>query len=109
MYIWSPNLYMDRRVAKKLKSYQKIVEQNKRLRSVYCITLPVLPDNNLEIYQSREFWFQYYRCKEITIVGLACDEESAYKLVSQICLDTMARFGDITPEILRDYFEQKVG
>lgn len=58
----------------------------------------------MEIYSSRELWFQYYRDKKMVLIGLAKTREKARKLAAQICLDTIQRQGDISPDLVREYF-----
>lgn len=59
----------------------------------------------MEIYSSRELWFQYYRDKKMILIGLAKNREAATKLAAQICLDTIQRQGDISPRLVQEYFQ----
>lgn len=104
MLIWSARIYLDEKVARRRKKYKKRLEENKLLRPVYCITLPVNGENIMEIYSSREFWFQHYRDREMVLIGLAASGENARKLAAQICLDTIQRQGDISPALIQEYF-----
>lgn len=97
-------MYTDAVLLKKKKRYQKMLERNKPVPSLYCITLPVNGKNIMEIYSAGEFWFQWYRQKSMTVIGLAGSRENARKLAAQICLDIVELQGDITPEIVRCYF-----
>jgi hypothetical protein len=74
------------------------------MKRVYCITLPVNGENTMEIYSSGELWFQYYRERELVVIGLAGTKEKAGKLASQICLDIVQQQGDITQKLVREYF-----
>ncbi|MBO5483849.1 MAG: hypothetical protein J5979_01405 [Lachnospiraceae bacterium] len=105
MLVWSSKMYLDNKLSKRRKKYQQILEKNKLIREVYCITLPVNGENTMEIYSSRELWFQYYREKKLVVIGLAGTRESAQKLAAQICLDTVRRQGDISPALIQDYFQ----
>lgn len=98
-------MYLDEKIARRRKKYQRILEKKKLVQTVYCITLPVNGENTMEIYSSRELWFQYYRKKKLVVIGLAKTEENARKLAAQICLDTIRRRGDISPALVREYFQ----
>lgn len=97
-------MYLDEKIARRRKKYQRLLEKRKLLRQVYCITLPVNGENIMEIYSSNELWFQYYREKTLVVIGLARTQDNARKLAAQICLDTICRQGDISPELIRGYF-----
>ena len=97
-------MYLDEKIARCRKKYQRILEKRKLTQVVYCITLPVNGENTMEIYSSRELWFQYYREKKLVVIGLAKTKENAEKLAAQICLDTVERQGDISPTLVREYF-----
>ena len=105
MLVWSSNIYLDEKIARRRKKYEKSLKKRRQLKSIYCITLPVNGKNMMEIYSSGELWFQYYREQKLTLIGLAKTMEGAQKLVAQICLDRVREDGDVTPEILRNYFE----
>ncbi len=105
MLIWSSRIYLDQEISKKRKKYQHMLEKNKLRLPVYCITLPINGENTMEIYSSQEFWFQYYRHQNLTLIGLAKTKESARMLVAQICLDMVCRSGDVTPMLIQEYFQ----
>lgn len=98
-------MYLDAKLAGRRKRTQRLLEKNKLMREVYCITLPVNGDNTMEIYSSRELWFRYYREQELVVIGLAGTRENAQKLAAQICLDTLQRQGDVSPGLVREYFQ----
>ncbi len=106
MLVWSPNIYLEEKIARQKKKYRRLLQKKKMLRTVYCITLPVNGKNIMEIYSSRELWFQYYREKRLVLIGLAKTDEGAKKLAAQICLDTVKRQGDISPSLVAQYFEE---
>ncbi len=105
MLYWSSKMYLDADISVKKKRYQKLLEKNKPTRPLYCITLPVNGENIMEIYSSVELWFRWYRERRVTVIGLAGSREKAEMLAAQICLDTVCREGDISPRIVRGYFE----
>ena len=83
-------MYLDADISAKKKRYQKLLEKNK----------PTRP-----LYSSVELWFRWYRERRVTVIGLAGSREKAEMLAAQICLDTVCREGDISPLIVRGYFE----
>ena len=101
-------MYLDADLAPKKKRYQKLLEKNKRTRPLYCITLPVNGENMMEIYSSAELWFRWYRERDLTVIGLAGSREKAERLTAQICLDMICREGDISPGIVREYFQDAI-
>ena len=98
MLYWSSKMYLDADISVKKKRYQKLLEKNKPTR-------PVNGENIMEIYSSVELWFRWYRKRRVTVIGLAGSREKAEMLAAQICLDTVCREGDISPRIVRGYFE----
>ena len=99
-------MYLDEKIARKRRKYQRLLEKRKLVQAVYCITLPINQDNVMEIYSSRELWFQYYQRKKLVVIGLAKTRENACRLAAQICLDTVCRQGDISPALVRSYFQE---
>ena len=65
-------------------------------------------ENMMEIYSSGELWFRWYQERELTVIGLAGSREKAQRLAAQICLDTVCREGDISPGIVREYFQDAI-
>lgn len=104
MLVWSPKLYMDAAVAGKPEKYRRMAEQHESLHAVYCITLPVNRENSMEIYSSRELWFQYYRNRRLTVIGLARSREGAQELVCRICRDIYQKFGKISAKEIQSFF-----
>ena len=83
MFIWNPALYMDEKVKEEPKKFRRRLERRKLVKKCYCITLPINEQNCLDIYSSREFWFQYYRKRKIHIVGLAADQEGVEEILQK--------------------------
>ncbi len=108
MLHWSSKMYLDADLVPQKKRYQKLLEKKKRTRSLYCITLPVNGKNMMEIYSSGELWFRWYQERELTVIGLAGSREKAQRLAAQICLDTVCKEGDISPGIVREYFQDAI-
>ncbi len=104
MFRWNTGIYMDEKVRKKPKYYRRMVESRKLVKSCYCVTLPANEENCMDIYSSREFWFQYYRDKEIEIIGLAADRAGAERIVCQMTQDVMKAFGAVNAECVKRFF-----
>jgi hypothetical protein len=98
---------MDEKVKKNPDKYRRRVERKKLVRGCYCITLPVNEKNCMDLYSSREFWFQYYRKQTMEIIGLAADRAGAEELVCQMTLDIMEKYDRMDAETVRKYFLQE--
>lgn len=106
MLVWNPKLYMDASVAKRPGKYRRILEENKLVPHIYCITLPEDGKNSMEIYSSRELWFQYYRQRKMTVIGMAKNEESAKELLLQICRDIYLQKGTVSAFEIQNFFAE---
>lgn len=104
MFHWNTGIYMDEKVRKRPQRYRRLVERGKLVRGCYCITLPANEGNCMDIYSSREFWFQYYRKQEIEIIGLAASRFGAEELVCRIAQDVLERFGEMNAKRVKEYF-----
>lgn len=104
VFLWNAGIYMDEKVKKKPKRYRRLVEGRKLARSCYCITLPANEENCMDIYSSREFWFQYYREQNIEIIGLAADKAGIEDILGRMTQDIMKVFGEVNAVNVRAYF-----
>ena len=84
MIKWYPALYLDSVTKKNLRKIKRRMERRKINLRVYCIALASNEKNLLDIYSTNELLFQYYRQKDIKVIGLASSKESAIQLVSDI-------------------------
>lgn len=75
---------MDETIKKRPVKWQKKLEQEKISYELYCIALASNQKNLLDIIKCNELLFQYYKQKEIYIVGLAKSRESAVLLVQDM-------------------------
>lgn len=103
MFIWNPALYMDEKVKEEPKKFRRL-ERRKLVKKCYCITLPINKQNCLDIYSSREFWFQYYRKRKIHIVGLAADQEGVEEILQKMVTDIIAKYGTFNAACVKDFF-----
>ena len=104
MFDWSSRLYLDDKVKKNFSKYKKIVEQNKMVKHCYLLTLPFNDKNCMDIYSSRELWFQYYRKRQMTIIGVAATKDSAMDLVARIVTDVYEVYQDVGAQQVHEYF-----
>lgn len=104
MFHWNKKIYMDEKVKEKPSYYRKIVTSHKLVRSCYCITLPANEENCMDIYNSREFWFRYYRKKNLEIIGLAANQEKAQILVGTMVQDVIEAFGECNSHTVKMFF-----
>lgn len=107
MFRWSAKLYMDECVSKNPRKYRKWVEEKTLTRHCYVLTLPRNERNCLELYSTREFWFQYYHEREIKIVGMAASKDSAEELLCQIMNDVYKEYGDVCAGRVHLFFEKE--
>lgn len=103
-YRWNRKMYMDEKVREKPGRYRKILEKHSRLRGCYCITMPVNPDNCMDIYSSREYWFRHYGEKKLEIIGIAASRESAIDLVGEMAQDVLREYGKFDAVTVRQFF-----
>ena len=68
---WYNDLYVSDDVAPKITKIIKKIEDGKILVGVYVITLSANKKDNLDIYQVNEFKQNYYKDKEMYIVGVS--------------------------------------
>lgn len=104
MIKWYPELYLDPETEKKQKKIKKRMEKHKVNLRVYCIALASNEKNLLDIYCSNELLFQYYRSKEMKIIGLASSKESAIRMTADIINDVYQETGKID---VRAYFQEE--
>lgn len=104
MFHFHGKIYMDEKVKEKPGKYRKMVERRRGLRRCFVITLPVNSENSLEMYSSREFWFQHYRKMGLEIVGLAADRNGAESLLCRIALDVYRTYQVVDASHVKSYF-----
>lgn len=105
MVIWNDKLYMDQKVQKHPRRYQKRFERKGHKRG-FCVALSAKQENSLEIYSVRTPWYWYQQGKGIHIVGLAASYEGAVRLVSQIIVDVQKEADEISSAKIREYFNR---
>lgn len=74
---------------KKLNRILKKIARGKRVRKLYVIVLPLVPDGLLEIYVYNQLLQPFYRAfgDDIHVVGIALDKGGAQELVLQMVQD----------------------
>ncbi len=97
-------MYMDEKVNKRPAKYRKLAGRKKFLKKCYCITLPANRSNMMDIYPSGELWLKYNAAQGTEVIGIASCEENVVQLVAEIVQDIYKKYGDISPELLREFF-----
>lgn len=103
MIKWYPTLYLDSVTKKNLRKIKRRMERRKINLRVYCIALASNEKNLLDIYSTNELLFQYYRQKDIKVIGLASSKESAIQLVADIVNDVYQQTGRLD---VRTFFKE---
>lgn len=103
MIKWYPALYLDSVTKKNLRKIKRRMERRKINLRVYCIALASNEMNLLDIYSTNELLFQYYRQKDIKVIGLASSKESAIQLVADIVNDVYQQTGRLD---VRTFFKE---
>lgn len=102
MITWSNQLFLSKSIKKhNLDKIKKSIENRKFTCSIYCISLASNPKNLLDIYNSKELLFPYYKKNDIHIIGLAKSKNQAYDLVIDIIEEIHRNTGDFK---VREYF-----
>ncbi len=106
MLTWNDGMYMDEKVEKNPERYRAIIEDRKFADSCHCISLPANPLNIMDIYSSRELWFEYRACGDLEIIGLAKNREAVMRLAAKIVEDVYSSCGEISPGSVRSFFKK---
>ena len=106
MIKWSGKLYMDEKIEKQPDKWKSRLEENKLSNSLFCIALAANESNLFDIMNCNELWFQYYRKKDIYVVGLASDKGNALNLIEKIVQDM---YSETKGFKVREYFEFQEG
>ncbi len=102
MISWSNQLYLSESISKReLKSIKKKLEKNKFFKGVYCITFASNIENLFDIYNIKQFFFPYYKKKDIHILGLAKSKKEAFELIRKMIEDIYKETDEFK---VRDYF-----
>ena len=72
------------------------ISEDQPVKKLYVVTLPILEHGLLEIYEHGTLLHKFYDGyrEDITVVGLAPDEESAFLLVEEMIQDVYDATGD---------------
>lgn len=109
MFHFHGNIYMDEKVKEKPGMFRKMVERRHALRRCFVITLPVNEKNSLEVYSTRQFWFQHYRNMGLEIVGLAADRDGVEEVLCRIAQDVYHAYQSVDAGCVQSYFRGKEG
>lgn len=102
MIKWYDNLYVDSVIRKKQEKVKSKIEKGKLSFHVYCIAFASNGNNLFDIIDTNELLFQYYKRKDIYILGLAAGKENAFELVTNMIEEIYCNTGDFQ---VRNYFK----
>lgn len=105
MLVWNKKMYMDKKVSRYPSKYRKLAGKRRIFRRCYYITFPANSTNIMDIYSCKELWFKYHATQGLEVIGMASCEENAVELVTMIVQDIYKKYGDISPKLLREFFE----
>lgn len=98
MIKWYKDLYLDDNIGKKARKYRNRIEKGKLLPGVFCIIRALNENNLFDIINANELLFPYYQRKEILVLGLAPNRESAMYLVKDMLEEMYDRTGVFCPD-----------
>lgn len=103
---YHPKLYVSSEITpRQLVKIQKLLSKRPLLADVYLITYASNPSDMLEFYESKILEQSYFKKKEIVILGLAKNYNSAMGLMETILKDCLAARNDCN---VRAFFTAKV-
>lgn len=102
MVKWYDNLYVDKLIKNKQKKVIKRINEGKLSLHIYCITFASNGNNLFDIMNANELLFDYYKRREICILGLALGRESAIELAAAMLEEIYKNTGDFK---VRDYYK----
>ena len=96
---------MDEKVSLEPDKYINIAESGKlHVPPVYCIMLANDGHNLMEIISCNEFIFDYYRKKDMFVLGLSSSYKNAVTIVTSIIMQVYNETGTCD---VRDYFSRE--
>lgn len=101
MIRWYDNLYVDK-VIKNRQDIMKRINEGKMTPHVYCIIFPSNGNNLFDILNANELLFDYYKKKDIFILGLAIGRDSAIELVVDMLEEVYRNTGDFK---VKEYYK----
>lgn len=103
MILFHNKLYVAEELSDSRRKVLKKLKQGKLQMGVLVITLPLGDNDMLEIYPSYVLLQEKYKQEQITVVGIAGEQETAFSLIEQMANDCLANNGNAD---IRAYFEQ---
>lgn len=105
MILFHNRLYVADDLAKSKGRVIKKLKQGKLQMGVFVITLPLGESDMLEIYPSYIFLQKVFKKTDVTVVGLAGEQASAFSLIEQMANDCLTEQSNAD---FRRYFEQEM-
>ena len=108
MIEWSGKLFLTDSVKKKVKKIRKKIEKPYKIRfGAYVVTLNDNGTDLFDIYNILMFPAKHFKKEDtdVTIVGLAGNEDESKELVIEIIKKITAENTPLTPDGLKEYFK----
>ena len=93
MIRWSEHLYIDEDIEDEFKAVKRKIEKGKFQFNVYCIMISSNSSNMLDIVNSNELRFDFYKNRENVILGIAKGKSNAVLIVKNMIMDYFNAFG----------------
>lgn len=84
---WYNKLYVSEGASKRKRSIKRNIRMNRFQPGVYVITLPMNPENILDIFPAAVLKQNYYKKADMMAVGLATTIDEAKSLAVDILMD----------------------
>lgn len=104
MIQWYGQLYIDDVLKKKKAKIMKKLEDGKVTFDIYCVALASNRENLFDIINTNELLFNYYKSKDIFVLGLAANKKSAVDLAVCMIKEVYKSTGDFD---VRQYYDVK--
>lgn len=102
MLKWYDNLYVDKLIKNKKEDIVERINEGKVSPRIYCIILASNGNNLFDILNANELLFDYYKKREIFILGLAIGRNSAIELAVDMLEEVYKNTGDFK---VREYYK----
>ena len=102
LILFHDRLYVAKDLLKSKRKVLKNLKQGKLQPGVYVITLPLGDEDMLDIYPSYVLLQKAFKNFNVTVVGIAGEQETAFELIETMMNDCIAIDNTVN---IRAYFE----
>lgn len=103
MIRWADKLYLGEGMEKEQEKLKKKLEKNKPVFGIFLITAPSCQENLLDVLDTKDCLFPYYRRRNLLVYGMAKSREEAITLTVRILEDVYQETGELK---VGEYFEK---